>query len=314
MAARMPRRDFLKYAGGAILAGAAVPPWRPTARMRGGPPAGWPFDPGTFWNEDNPPGQERDATDWPPDPNTSSEPTDLDRYDFILPRVRFVELPYKGRGKGPDIWNVRPGGDANLLREFANVVRCRVKPIEATIDWQPQYAHAGQLNAVVTFDEPDLFQRCPFLFMTGENQFEFSPEQKQNLKDYLTAGGFLLMDDCVVGSGGDFFYRCAYLLLEELFGSGSVRPIPREHEVFHNVYDLGDTGLPYLQYAQVRGASHGQNHGAHGLFVGDRLAVFLSSNDLHCGWCDGHGTVWGLAGYRQTIQMGINIITYALTH
>jgi len=56
------------------------------------------------------------------------------------------------------------------------------------------------------------------------------------------------------------------------------------------------------------------NHGARGLFVRDRLAVFLSSTDLHCGWCDRHGTTWGLVGYRQAIQMGINIVMYALTH
>jgi hypothetical protein len=282
----IPRRDFLRLAGGMIL-GAAT-------RARGAHP---PYDP----NAGGP------------------EPTDLDRYDFILPRVRVVELPFRGRGKGPDIWNVRPGGDANLLRELANVVRCRVKPIEGTIDWEPQYAREGQFNAVVTFDEPDLFRRYPFLFMTGENQYEFTTEQKHNCKDFLTAGGFLLIDDCVVGSGGDFFYTASYLWLEELFGQGAVQMIPREHEVFHNVFDLGATGLPTLQYIRRRGPgglmfTHGQNHGARGLFLGDRLAVFLSSSDLHCGWCDSHGIEWGLDGYRKTIQMGINIITYALTH
>ena len=54
--------------------------------------------------------------------------------------------------------------------------------------------------------------------------------------------------------------------------------------------------------------------GARGLFIGDRLAVFLSSTDLHCGWCDSHGIEWGLDGYRKTIQWGINIIMYAMTH
>jgi hypothetical protein len=275
----MKRRDFLRLAGGALLA----------------------------------PGAAGRAAEMPYDPDTPSAPTDLDEYDFVLPRVRFVELPFKGRGKGPDIWNVRPGGDANLLRELARVVRCRVKAITGAIDWQPQYAREGQLNAVVTLDDPDRLRHYPFLFMTGENHFELTAEQKGNLKDYLTAGGFLLMDDCVVGSGGDFFYTGSFRLMEELFGRGSMRMIPRGHEVFHNVFDLADTGLPMLLYGG-RGAPHGQNHGARGLFLADRLAVFLSSADLHCGWCDSRGATWGINGYRKAIQMGVNIITYAMAN
>ncbi|MEN6334643.1 MAG: DUF4159 domain-containing protein [Phycisphaerales bacterium] len=288
----MRRRDFLKFAGGTLIGVAASGADRPRARRLE---------------------SQSGSTSLTYDPNSPGEPTDLDEYDFILPRVRVVELPFKGRGKGPDVWNVRPGGDANLLRELSRIVRCHVKPVEGAIDWEPQYAYDRQLNAVATFDEPELFRRYPFLFMTGENHFEFTSAQKGNLKDFVNAGGFLLMDDCVVGSGGDFFYTSCFQLLEELFGRGSVKVVPREHEVFHNVFDLGGTGLPYLQYSGGRGA-HGQDHGARGFFLGDRLAVFLSSNDLHCGWCDSHGVTWGPEGYRKTIQMGINIILYALTH
>jgi hypothetical protein len=244
---------------------------------------------------------------------------DIDRYDFILPRVEFTGKRFKGRGKGPDVWNVRPGGDANLLTEFSSVVRCKTKPIERTNNWQPQYAEPGQLNAVVTLGNLKELTKYPFLFMTEENGFELSENQKRNLREYILRGGFLLMDDCVVGSGGDFFYQSAYKLLEELFGRGAVRRIPLEHEVFHNVYDFGDTGLPSLQHRNPitnRGLPfmHGQNHGARGVSVGDRLAVFLSSTDIHCGWCDSLGFEFGRESYERAIQMGINIIMYALSH
>ncbi len=281
----MRRRDFLKLTAGTLLV--------PASRSRG--------------------------VSSPYDPNAAPESTDLDQYDFILPRVHVDEVAFRGRGKGPDIWKVRPGGDANLLRELARGIRCRVKAIPAAIDWDPQYGQEGQFNAVVTFDEPERLRQYPFLFMTGENQYELTASQKTNLHDYLMAGGFILMDDCVVGAGGDFFYTSCYRLLEELFGSGSVQTIPRGHEVFHNIFDLGDTGLPTLQYVRLRGPTglsptHGQQHGARGLFLGERLVVFLSSSDLHCGWCDSHGITWGPDGYRKTIQMGLNIIMYALTH
>jgi hypothetical protein len=240
---------------------------------------------------------------------------DLDKYDFIMPRVKYLH-----QKKEVDRWDVRPGGDANLLEEFSSVIRCKVKPIEDANDWQPQYAEEGQLNAVVTFEKLEEVKRYPFLFMTGENHYEFTAKEKVNLKEYVRRGGFLYMDDCVVGNGGDFFYQSSHKLLEEVFGKGAVKRVPGEHEIFHNVYDLGDTGLPYLEYMKRkrprRGLPymHGQNHGARGVFVGDRLAIFLSSTDVHCGWCDSHGLQWGKENYKKAIQMGINIIMYALSH
>jgi hypothetical protein len=323
----MKRRDFLKLAAGLALGiegyadggpnrSRRTTPTDPRSQMdafmrqmqeqmrrmqRGMPPARPPMWPG------------------PPEQAYTAPSATYDEYDFVMARVQFKEQGMPGQSKGPDVWNVRPAGDANLLRELSAVIRCKVKPIEAAFDWQPQYAYNGQLNAVVTFDEPDRLREYPFLFMTGENHYEFSDAQKQNMQDYLKAGGFMLMDDCVVSDGGDFFYRSSYEMLENLFGRGAVKQIPREHEVFHNLYDLREVGLPTLEYAMRRGMrgvrmTHGQNHGARGVFLNDRLAVFLSSTDLHCGWCDSHGTEWGLDGYRKTIQWGINLILYAMTH
>jgi hypothetical protein len=246
---------------------------------------------------------------------------DFDTYDFLMPRVKFTH-----EKREVDRWNVRPGGDANLLKEFSSVIRCKVKPVRGANDWEPQYAADGQLNVVVGFDEFQELKKYPFLFMTGENHYQLNEKQKQNLRDYIARGGFLFMDDCVVGSGGDFFYQSSYKVLQDVFGPKAVKRVPREHEVFHNVYDLGETGLPHLEYQKRRlpGINrakrtplpymHGQNHGARGVFIGDRLAVFLSSTDIHCGWCDSHGYEFGRENYEKAIQMGINIIMYAISH
>jgi hypothetical protein len=250
--------------------------------------------------------------------DTMSMIDDLDRYDFIFARVRFEEGQPFGRSQGPDIWNVRPGGDANLLDEFSSVIRCKVKPIYNTHEWQPQYASAGQLNAVVTFDDFETVKPYPFLFMTGENYFKFTAKAKSNVKAYIERGGFIFMDDCVVGDGTDYFYQSARVMLEEIFGRGSLKRIPLGHEVFRNVYDLSDKGIPTMQHKRMEqmGLPYilGQNHGARGIFVGDRLAVFLSSTDLHCGWCDRSGVYFGSNNYRQSIKMGVNVIMYAMMH
>jgi hypothetical protein len=222
------------------------------------------------------------------------------QYDFLLARVRF-----ECDSRVPDLWNVYPGADLNLLTELTSTVRCKVKLPQYCTNETPQYGSDSQFNGVITFDDPEPYRKYPFAFMTGEGGFTFSQNQKDNLKRYLQSGGFLFMDDCVYsnGQGGDFFYQSAYKVLEETFGSGSVVRIPKTHEVFHNVFDFADQGMPYMQ---------GQNYGAHGLFIDNRLAVFLSPSDLHCGWTTPYW--FGHEKYKQALQMGINIIMYAMSH
>jgi hypothetical protein len=244
---------------------------------------------------------------------------DLDQYDFVMPRVRFQEGQVPGVMPGPDVWNVRPGGDANLLEELSRVVRCRIKPISGTQDWEPQYAQQGQLNAVVSLTEWEQLIHYPFLFMTGENYFRLSVLEKDNLKAYLQRGGFLLMDDCHLGPDSDFFYQSAHVILEELFSQGAVKHIPHDHEVFRNVFKLSASGLPMLRPSKARRryglpSVLGKRHGARGVYVEERLAVFLSCVDLHCGWCDRAGLEYDRPCYERAIQMGINIIVYAMTH
>ncbi len=65
---------------------------------------------------------------------------------------------------------------------------------------------------------------------------------------------------------------------------------------------------------------HGKQHGARGIFIGDRLAVFLASTDIHCGWVDASGRWFGKRrgsnrqGHTEAIQMGTNLVMYALSH
>jgi len=235
---------------------------------------------------------------------------DLDDYDFLMPRVKFGCTMQVN-----DYWNAFPGGDRNLLAEFASVVRCRVKLPRDCNDNKPHSGSESQFNAVVDLTDMEALRKYPFLFMTASGSYRLGGKQKTNLREYVNEGGFLLMDDCVHGrlDDGDFFYQSSFKMLSEVFGAGAVRGIPNDHEIFHNVYNLGDIGLPHII---------GRYHGARGVFVGDRLAVFLSSTDIHCGWVDSHGRWFGNGGkmgvgkhgHKEAIQMGINIILYALSH
>lgn len=239
-----------------------------------------------------------------------SKQSDLEKYDFLLPRVEFAS-----QTGVHDYWHARPGADANLLNELKKVIRCKVKPVRGTQNWQPGQSAKGQLNAVVSFDKPEELVNYPMLFMTGESPFTFNRTQKQNMVNYVKQGGFLFMEDCMSDTYKDLFYRCAYKLLEELFGAGSIKRVPNSHEIFNNVYDLSNIGLPFM---------NGVENGARGIFIDGRLAILLSSHDVHCGWCDKAGNIFryqakpgegiGPWSYKEAIHMGINMIMYAISH
>ncbi len=220
------------------------------------------------------------------------------KYDFWMGRVKFIA----NRGD-KRFWATYPGSDKNLLREFRRVCRSQVKLPPRCEDQMPVFGSKDQFNGVVDFTDIKAMRLFPFLFMTSEYDFTLTSRQKQNLKQYIEEGGFLLMDDCVISGTTDYFYQCSLHLLREIFGHEAVRQIPFSHEVFNNVYDFSESGLPYIQ---------GQRHPAVGVFIKERLAVFLSATDLHCGW-------YGWTGkhtreYKEAIKMGINIITYAVLH
>lgn len=234
---------------------------------------------------------------------------DSDEYDFQIARVKF-----DCNMRVNDNWNAFPGGEGNLLRQFEQVVRCKVKPTRS-YDNKPRNGREQDFNAVVDLTSVEEVRKYPFLFMTASGTYTLSKRKKMNLLRYLDEGGFIYMDDCVCGVNDDkdYFFRSSYQILEEIFGRGSVRPVPNSHEIYHNVYDLGDIGLPHVI---------GQPHPGHGVTIDDRLAVFLSSTDIHCGWVDRTGNWFGKGGktgvgrhgHIEAVKMGINVIMYALSH
>ncbi len=222
------------------------------------------------------------------------------KYDFVMPRAKFDCKS----SRVIDQWNTVPGGDRQLLESLSSVIRCKVKVSTNCRGPNPGQGQEKHFTHLVEFNDIDEMRKYAFIFMTASGEYEFNDRQKKNLEDYLLGGGFILMDDCVDNdSNGDFFFRSSYELLEEVFGRDAVRPIPLDHEVFHNIYDLGNSGLPYIQ---------GQQYPAQGLFIDKRLAVFLSSTDIHCGWAYLH--TGSFNNCEQAIQMGINVIMYSISH
>jgi hypothetical protein len=140
----------------------------------------------------------------------------------------------------------------------------------------------------------------PYLYMTGHGNVRFSPAERDALRRYLTAGGFLHADDNY-GLNESFRREIA-----EIFPESELTEIPADHPVFHIFYDFPD-GLPKIH------EHDGAAPQAFGVFHGGRLLVFYSyESDLGDGWEDEGVHDDAPAVRERALRMGVNIFLYVL--
>jgi len=203
-------------------------------------------------------------------------------------------LRYRSLGGDTTNWGVHPQGDLNFIDHLHENTTVR-------LDRRWNVADVASLDAMTGH---------PMLFMHGERPPELTDGECANLREYLLRGGFLLAEDCVVGSStmgrntaNDFFFRrMAEYDLARILPEGRLRRLPNDHPVFHAVFDQPN-GLPHMQ---------GTPHGLHGLEYQGRLVALLSPSDIHCGWTSGDNW-FGPGKSREAFRMGANFYTFAMT-
>ncbi len=195
---------------------------------------------------------------------------------FVIGRLK-----YRGGGD----WYSNPSSLPNLLE----AVRQRTGIPTADKD-----------VAVEILDE-GLF-RYPFVYMTGHGRVSFSTAEAARLERYLKAGGFLWADD---NYGMDEYFRTE---IRKVLPDAELVELPFSHEIYHCAYSF-PSGLPKI-HEHHGGPPHG-----YGIYHEGRLLVFYSYNtDIGDGMenADVHNDP--PEKREQAIRMGINVVTYALTH
>jgi hypothetical protein len=123
------------------------------------------------------------------------------------------------------------------------------------------------------------------------------------------------MDECVHPGRTEQFYAGSLDTLRRVFDDSQIRQIPEDHEVYRSVYDISEPNIRRWHRGSRQRVRAGLGSpGNRGLFIGDRLAVFLCDADIHCGWTDPRNSWIKRAGNLESIQTGINVMTYFLTH
>ncbi|HYC85283.1 MAG TPA: DUF4159 domain-containing protein [Chryseosolibacter sp.] len=194
--------------------------------------------------------------------------------------IRIAKLKYNGGGD----WYANKTALPNLIK-FCN---------------QELNMHLAPEEDIVEVGSSDLFL-YPYIYMTGHGNVVFSETEAANLRKYLSAGGFLHIDD---NYGLDKFIR---IELKKVFPELELVSIPFDHPIYHQKFNF-PKGLPKIHEHDGKPAQ------GLGLIYQGRLVIFYSYEcDLGNGWEDKRIHNDPEEKRQQALQMGANLISYSFT-
>jgi len=186
-------------------------------------------------------------------------------------------VKYSGGGD----WYSNPTSLPNLIKYCNQNINTKIKSKPATVE--PS--------------SPDLFS-YPFVHMTGHGNVVFSDADVSNLRNYLTSGGFLHIDD---NFGMDQYIRKE---INQLFPNNDLVEIPANHQIFQKPY-LFSSGLPKIH------EHDGKRPQAFGIFIDNRLVLLYTFEcDLGDGWEDPEVHNDPIGVREKALKMGANILNY----
>jgi hypothetical protein len=193
---------------------------------------------------------------------------------------KIAKLKYNGGGD----WYANKTSLPNLIRFCNQNLNMNIAPEEA----------------VVEVGSPELFS-YPFVHMTGHGNVVFSDAEAQNLRNYLISGGFLHIDD---NYGLDQYIRKE---LKKVFPEYELVELPFDHPIYSQKY-VFKNGLPKIHEHDNKPPQ------GFGIIHKGRLVCFYTyETDLGNGWEDAEVHNDPENKRQEALQMGANILAYALT-
>jgi hypothetical protein len=184
---------------------------------------------------------------------------------------------------------------------------------------------------ILELTDDNLFD-YPFIYMIEPGALVFTEEEVTALRKYLLNGGFLMVDDF----WGDYQYQNFYEQIKRVFPEREREPqeLPITHEIFQCVYRLKEKpqvpSINVAEWGREEGITWEPRHGGdcrtvhfQGIFDGagdidnDRMmAIICHNTDLGDGWEREGESEWYFHEFAEnkSYPMGINIVTYAMTH
>ena len=234
---------------------------------------------------------------------------DFERDVFTFVRIKYESIGGRGRGGGGWRTDYRDS-DLNFSLRLQQLTSLKVNP-------EP---------IVLELTDDRLFD-YPFIYIIEPGALYFNEAEVKALRRYCLNGGFLMVDDF----WGEYQYENLRQQLARVFPERAPFEVPLSHEIFQCVYPLKEKPqVPAINAAQRMqngqvitwqetwdGSDTRTPHYRAITDDKDRIMVFICHNtDLGDGWERVGEDPWYFEEFsvKKAYPMGINIVTYAMTH
>ena len=217
----------------------------------------------------------------------SAKPELFGALDEKRPTDEFVFAQIKHEGA----WNVHSGGAASLLRRLRQNSSARVS-----------------LKRVPVMPGKDDLASFSFLYLSGLDDFHFDSAAVSAIRSHLNRGGTLLINN---GLGMKTFDTAVRRELKKILPESELAVLQPSHPLYSSVFKV--TEVQYTP-AVTKTKPNLKAPYLEGVSIGGDLRVIYSPLDLEVGWT---GLDHPLAkGFEpdSSMQLGMNIVVYAMTH
>lgn len=215
--------------------------------------------------------------------------------------VRVAYASWRDRGWTPKWKTDYPDSDLNFSYRLSELTSLKVDPD----------------GKIVRLTDPELFD-YPFIYLIEPGEMTLDDAEVAALRRYLLNGGFLMVDDF----WGEREWDNLSGEMKRVFPDREPQELPLEHEIFHCVYDLKvKPQVPSINHFLAGATTERWDAAeAHYRAIFDdknRMMVIICHNtDLGDGWeREGvNSDYFKEYSEKYSYPMGINIVTYAMTH
>jgi len=174
---------------------------------------------------------------------------------------------------------------------------------------------AFDLEHAVRLDDPEI-RRFPFLYAVEVGRMALTEEEVIGLRDYLEAGGLLVVDDF----WGTWEWESFQEQISRVLPGRPVVDLPLDHPLFGMFFEIDELlQVPNVQNGMAGGPTwerDGYVPSCRGIFDDDgELMVIINWNtDLGDAWEWAENPYYPLQRSTFAYQLGVNLVLYSMTH